>query len=754
MDRTASFIERGPVIMGRTAGTVMAATYTMGAFLGAFLLFLVEPMVTKMLLPMLGGSPSVWNTATVFFQGTLLLGYAWAHVTLRRLAVSVQSVVFLALLVAVALVLPVAVPAGWLPPEGGNPAWWALATLAVMVGAPFFVLASVGPTLQRWFSRTVHPHASDPYFLYAASNAGSLLGLLAYPFLLEPRLDLTTQSRLWTALYVGFIGVSGTCALLLRRYASAVDAGESDRHRAIVAAGPAVPARTRLRWVYLALIPSALMLGVTRHIATDIASVPLLWVVPLSLYLATFIVAFGREPERAVRVASRAFRILVIPMTLGFLGLVPSLWLELPLQLAGFTAAALVAHARLASERPDPAGLTGFFLMISIGGAVGGVFAALVAPLLFRTVLEYPLAIVMALCVLPPMHATNGLTWWRRRPTTRTLALGIGAVALGVGTIAIRAQGSQHALKLSMTVAAFALAGAYVLVRGTAGYAAVVGGFLLAAAMVPAYPTLYAQRTFFGVHRVERLPGGAHVLLNGTTVHGIQNVDRSGRLVDIPAAYYGPSGPAGDVFGSLAERGPMQIGVIGSGAGALAAYTRPGDRLTYYEIDPAVVHVATDPALFSYVPDARGAVRFEIGDGRIRLQQDAGSRYDVLVVDAFSSDAIPTHLLTEQAIGLYVARLDDHGLLVFNVSNRYFDLVPVLARIARQERLVGIVRDDVSITPAQAAAQMYSSEWVVLARSPDDLSTIARDPGWVPIGPGNNAPLWTDGFTDLLGALR
>jgi hypothetical protein len=733
----------------------LVVAFTATSFLGAFLLFLVEPMAAKFLLPLLGGSPAVWNTAMVFFQATLLGGYTAAHLMLTRVPVRPQAFVQVALLALALLALPIALPGGWQAPTGGDPAAWTLLALAVMVGAPFFMLSTVGPTLQRWFSRTTHPRAGDPYFLYAAGNTGSLLALIAYPFVLEPAMPLSRQSHVWTWLYAAFVVACGACAaLLLRHRATELAPTGTAPARGGASEGRSPPSaigwRRSARWVLLAFIPSVLMLGVTRYLSSDIASVPLLWVVPLSLYLATFVVAFGRRPDRVVRFSSRAFRLLAVPLALSFLGIIPSLWIELPLQLAGFTTAALVAHGQLAVDRPGVTELTRFFLLLSLGGVLGGIFAALIAPLVFTSVVEYPIAIVMALAVLPvqPAHATAR----QGRFDGRAAILSVAAVAVAVAAVTVRSDGTQRSLTLAMIVAALGLAGAYVLARRPLGFAGAVAVVLLLAQLVPANPTLFARRTFFGVHRVYRAPGGRHILLNGTTVHGMEN-QVNGRLDDVPISYYGRQGPLGDVFAALASGPPIRIAAIGAGAGSAAAYLRPGDQLTFFEIDDAVVRIASNPSLFSFVSDSKGSVRFVLGDGRIELGRSSGG-FDLVIVDAFSGDAIPTHLLTDEAIRLYVQRIALHGLLAFNVSNRYFDLEPVLARVAAQEGLSGVVRSDTAPTAEELDAGELPSTWVVIARSPDTLGSLTRSSGWEPIGGGAGAPLWTDDYTDLLATLR
>ncbi len=796
----------------RTAGTGTLVAYVVATFLGATLLFLIEPMVTKMLLPLLGGTAAVWNTAMVFFQAALLGGYAFAHFSLRALGTRRQPPVQLVFLLLPIVLLPVAVPAGWHPPVDASPAVWTLVALTVMVGAPFFMLSTAGPTLQRWFSATTHPRAADPYFLYAAGNVGSLLALIGYPLLLEPALSLTDQSRLWAGLYVLFVVSCAGCAWLLRRHrlaegslAPAAPAPDEALGASIATgaapeptappAAPRISGRTRLRWIYLAAIPSALMLGVTRHIGTDVASMPLLWVIPLSLYLITFIVAFGRRSDGPVRFSGRALKLLVVPLVLTFYGLVGSLWLSLGLHLAVFFFAAMVAHGRLAAERPQPERLTEFYLLLSVGGVVGGIATALVAPLVFTSVLEYPLAIVLALTVLPASAfatsrrnkgAGNGADddapptpVWRPAaevaadrareadapaepifpplswpPDSRSVLLGAVVLVLAVASVVVRAGGTQDGLTLSILIAAVAACAAYALARTPLGFAAALATLLIAALLVPANPTRYAERTFFGVHRVydDKTNNSRHVLLNGTTVHGME--DYVGPQQGQPTTYYHPTGPIGQFFEQLnRDARPHDIGLVGLGSGALAAYGRSGDEMTYYEIDSSVIDIAKDRDLFSFVSDSPAKTDFVLGDGRLELEAASDARYDLLVVDAFSGDAIPVHLITNEAMNLYTRRLAPHGAIAFHISNRYFDFAPILARIAREQGLVGYIQDDPA-TDDQAAQGKLEATWVVLARDPADLGSIPTDPRWQPLGSGGDAPLWTDQYSDLLHVFR
>lgn len=741
---------------GRRGLGFLLVVFVATTFLSATLLFLVEPMVAKMLLPRLGGSAAVWNTSLVFFQLVLLAGYAAAHLTIRRLGVARQAIVQIIALTIPLVVLPITAPHGWYPPEGTDVALWTLMMLSVMVGLPFLLLSTMSPTLQRWFSTTDHPQASDPYFLYAAGNVGSLGALLAYPILIEPHFGLATQARLWSAGYLLLLGLTVLAVVVMHRHSS-VDAAHPTRDQT---REPTVSLawRTRIRWICFAAVPSALMLGVTHHLSFDVASMPMLWVLPLALYLVTFIVAFGRRPERPTAMAAKAFRLLIIPLTLSFLGFIGVLWFTLVLHLAVFACAAMVAHGRLAVERPEPSHLTEFYLLLSIGGAVGGVLAALLAPVVFTDVLEYPITLVLGLLIIPSSMLVSRRDDAAEKeiprkaprfPTPRTLVLGVVVVVIALVAVEVRAAGSQGALTASILIAAIVLVGAFVLARTSMGFASVVAAVIAASVLVPVNPTLYRERTFYGVHRVyeDVNVAGRHVLLNGNTVHGIENTVGPG--AGEPLAYYHRTGPIGRWFMAEKAAPARTVGVVGMGSGALAAYGREGDTFVFYEIDPAVDRIARDPTLFTFVSKSPAVVETRIGDGRLMLEDDRDARYDLLVLDAFSSDSIPLHLMTSEALGLYLDRITDDGVIAFHISNRYFDFAPVITRLADQHDLVGRLLVDPA-TPEQAAEGKMTATWVLLARTPEALGPIVGDPEWIPLEAVSSGPLWTDDFSNLL----
>lgn len=673
----------------------MVILFGAASLLGAALLFLVEPMLAKLLLPSYGGSPMVWNTCTLFFQALLLGGYAYVHVTTRRLGPRRQPWVHLALLVLPLLVLPVGLPDDAAPPADGEPALWLLWVLTLAVGLPFALLATTGPLLQRWFSWTSHPRAADPYFLYAASNAGSVVGLLGYPFLVEPVVGLAAQTRWWSIAYVGFALLVAACGVAAA-VSSQRTAGRPDAPVPPVAAGPAPSMRTRLGWVAIAFVPSSLMLGVTTHVSTDIAAIPLFWTVPLAVYLATFVVAFGRrtrKPPRRVALVASALSLVVLTMLAGAWD--PTVWQSVALDLALLTAAGLAAHGRLAATRPAVEHLTGFYLLVSLGGALGGLLNGLLAPVLLDRPLEFPVVVCLVPLLGILLGASSGA---RRRVAVVREPLAWMAALLAVGLVVDEYFSGQALLR---------------------------------------------ERTFFGSYQVTA-GDDQRLLTHGTTLHGWEQL--SGAWVGEPTSYYTRNGPIGDVM-SAYEGTPLtdRVAFVGMGVGTLAAYGEPGERMDFYEIDPAVVDIAR--SYFGFLRRSEADVHVVVGDGRLSLERAPDSAYGVIVLDAFSSDAIPAHLLTEEAVRTYRSKLVPGGLLAFHVTNRHLDLTPVLAAEARELGMTAVVREDNS-----AEAEGSISTWVVLARRDADLDRLRTRPGWEPAVPGDTRG-WTDDYSSLVDVL-
>lgn len=711
--------------------------FSLTLFLSAALAFVVQPLIAKRLLPLLGGSPSVWNTCLLFFQATLLVGYAVSD-RLVRLTPRTQVITHIALLTAAAA----AAAYGWWVPLGepsasGSPTGWLLAALATTVGMPFLVLSVNSTLLQRWFATS--GATQDPYSLYRASNLGSLLGLLAFPFVFEPLLPLSVQSALWIAGFATLVLMVAACGRHVWRVEPAPIAAER-------AHSTPITWRQRALWVAVAFVPSSLTLGVTTFISTDLAAVPLLWVIPLGLYLLSFAITFGPRPATrlvslsgwlfpvmAVCVLAMMHRPTMVP-AIGHLVLHPLLLLSV----------GLLAHGFLASDRPASSRLTEFYLWVAIGGVLGGVFNALVAPQVFNRVVEYPLVIALAGFVLPA--ARYGV----RGTTMLDVALGVGVGLLALGVTAAVQQTMQYGLGALFVI--FVLPAVLCLMFRDR-WMRLGTGFLALFLMTAVLPgrvglLLFQTRTFFGSIRVTSEQNGQfHVLSHGTTTHGRQ--DRRGAIRRrLPLSYYHVKGPIGQLVQKQRSwKRPLRIGVVGLGTGTMAAYSEPGDTLVFYEIDPVVVKVAETAAWFSYLADAAVRPRIVMGDARLSLARAQPERFDLLLLDAFSSDAIPVHLVTREAFEIYKRHLSPEGLIVTHVSNRHLEVRPTIASVARSVGLQAV--EQASAVTAEVAAQGYaSSRWVVSGTVAAFAANGLPTAQWKASPPTTVRP-WTDDYSNV-----
>jgi hypothetical protein len=742
---------RRGLVRGRSRQEIVLLTiYTLTLFTGSSLLFLVQPMFGKMVLPLLGGTPHVWITSMLFFQAALLVGYAYAHWAVSRLGIRRQALVHVVLVLLPLLLLPIAVPSGWTPPPEGNPVLWLLLLLSVSLGLPFFVVSTSAPLLQRWFASTRHPAARDPYFLYGAGNLGSMLALLAYPMVMEPMLPLAEQTRVWAFGYGLLAAGTIVCAIILRsspRLEPVQPADNEDQQPD--ARWGRVTAVRRLRWVALAFVPSSFMLAVTSHLTTDIAAIPLLWIVPLALYLLTFILVFSPEPIPA-RWPALVLPGVVIPLVLVMLsGAKRPQAVLVALPLIVFFVSALVCHAQVAADRPSPSHLTEFYLWIAVGGVLGGVFNAVLAPVIFDGLLEYPLAIVMA-CLLAPSLAAQRTRVQIDRFALLVLPSGVILLTVAFTVAAQRLwpeSGRIIGLGAALTVCTL-------FVHRPLRFGLAIGAVMIGASItVPDQSSeLYGGRTFFGVQRVlEDEAGNFHRLMHGTTLHGIQSTDPN--LKNEPLSYYHRESPIGQVLTEVPAAKAPQLGVIGLGTGTLACYAQQGQRLLFYEIDPAIEKIALDPRLFTFLSDCPGEHRVVLGDARLSLHRAQDASLGVLVVDAFNSDAIPVHLLTREAIQLYFQKLTPGGLVALHISNRYVDLEPVLADIAVELGLTSRIRKD-GQTLEQARKGKSASVWVVLTRRPADLGDLGQDSRWATLTGRVGSRVWTDDFSDVFSVFR
>ena len=719
---------------------LVVVLYSLTLALSAGLVFMVQPMFARFVLPTLGGTPAVWNTAMLFFQTALLLAYLYAHWSTRRFGPRRQAALHLAIVAAAMIVLPIGVP-GWDPPQGSTPVLWLLAVLVVAVGLPFFVVSSTAPLLQSWLADTDHPDGRDPYFLYRASNIGSVIGLLAYPLLVEPRLTLDDQSLMWSVGY-GLLAVMLTaCAVVLWRSRHAVTHAVA----AVDEARERITWQRRVRWVAIAAVPSSLMLGVTTTLTTNVAPIPLLWVLPLALYLISFILVFSRGEgagpfHRAALYATPPLLVLVGGVLV--VGLYEPLWVILPIHLVAFFAIALALHGELAADRPPAAQLTQFYAYVSLGGALGGSFSVLVAPNVFNALTEYPIALVLAAFLLPIWRGS----WSDQMSVRRHLLPPLVVAATGFALLLLTesAKWPHRAVLIALGLACLTM------VRNSLRF-----GLVLALAMIAVWVTglddakvIHQDRTFFGVHRVEsQLDDIIHTFRHGNIVHGAQ----IGGLGITPITYYHPTGPIGQLFDGLPDRSlQRRTAVVGLGVGSMACYSRPGDQFTFYEIDRAVVEIARDNRLFNFLRDCKGTFNVVLGDGRLSLEKEPNAKFGVIALDAFSSDAIPIHLMTREAVELYLDKLDPHGAITFHISNKYLDLEPEIGNIARATGLSCYAQSDAVIT--KRTFGKFPSQWTVLARSRADLGSLARDPRWKTCQTSDGRE-WSDDYANIAGAV-
>ncbi len=667
--------------------------YAAAIFLGAFLLFLVQPIIAKQILPWFGGSAAVWATCMVFFQMTLLLGYAYADLTTRKLDPRRQVILHIVLLALSLLALPVTPDAAWKPVGVENPSWRILGLLALTIGLPYFMLAATSPLLQAWFARRFH-HAI-PYRLFALSNLASLLALLAYPVIIEPWISTFTQSISWSAVYALFALLCGYSALAsLRGGAASMAAAPA---AGAVTLEPPPTAGRQLTWLVLAGMATFLLLAVTNHVTQNVASLPFLWILPLSLYLATFIFCFD-HPRWYRRNAFLLLAAILLPLMAWYSDSL-ELKLVVPMYLAGLFVCCMFCHGELASLKPAPRYLTRYYLMISLGGAIGGLLVGLVAPYVLTGYFE--LAIGLIACALLLLYRTFRMAWW----TMLMSAAVVGATAWGAGK-AIDVQVAE-----SRTM----------------------------------------MRNFYSVLKTREFsePVPFRSLVHGGIMHGGQLLDPGMRLR--ASSYFGPNTGYGRMFASLPAT-PRRVGVIGLGAGAIIAYARPGDTFRFYEINPQVVELAERE--FTFMRESPASIEVVLGDGRLSLEREANQQFDVIAMDAFSGDSIPLHLMTREAMAIYMRHLKPGGVLAFQATNRFIDIAPVVASLAAEHGLTAVFISD---SPAQAQGADYwiSSTDQILVTADRTLLAAEKIRGASRV---ITAPagfrVWTDDFNNLVRVLK
>jgi len=728
-------------VASQPAGLARRGLFILVVLVGSFLLFLVQPMVARAALPLLGGAPSVWNSAMLVFQLLLLGGYAYAH-ALTRLSFRRQAAVHLGLLALAGLTLPVRL-ADIPPPATGWEVLWAPALVAATIGPVFLLLSAQASLMQRWYAGIAG--ARDPYRLYAASNIGSFAGLLAYPFWLEREMALAEQSLVWSGGYLALI------ALVVLAAASRWKVAEEEpSQRPAGEAAPPVPRRTVLLWLALAAVPSGLMLSTTTLLTTDLMAMPLLWIIPLSAYLLSFPVAFSAQ-GMWVGILTRYAPILLL-MVGGFAMISggqsnPAIALAM---VALLFVLSVALHGRLYALRPHPDRLTFFYLIVAAGGAVGGTFTALIAPVLFDWVYEHALLLLAAALLVPQLSFVPFLTRFWQTGDRRRQGLA-GAAVLAAAVLAwflSQAVEQGRGETILLLVAAIIAIGLLLIGRRWA----FVASFALLMLGHGGLSTLKLSaegarsRSYFGVYTVQETPDGRLRRLNhGTTMHGQQFLDPARRLE--PTSYYGRTAGIGLAMGAMGPE--ARIGVVGLGVGTLACYRQPGQDWTFFEIDPAVVRYSQDRT-FTFLSECAPQARIVIGDARLRLAEEPAGRFDLLAIDAFTSDAIPMHLMTREAFAVYDRTLAEDGLLLMHISNRFIDLAPMVAALAEQGGWHGLLRDDSDVAEGQSA-----SLWIALAHSEIRLAELQAESArtWTDLPPPS-AQAWTDDDSSLIALLR
>jgi spermidine synthase len=707
-------------------------------FAGSFLLFLVQPLVARLLLPRLGGAPAVWNSAMLVYQLLLLGGYAYAHLLGRRTARQ-QALVHLASFAMAALWLPLSLAEAAAPADVA-PALWVPWLLVRSIGPLFFVVSAQAPLMQRWFALA---GGGDPYALYAASNLGSLLGLLTYPLLLEPNLRVSVQTLVWSAGYA----LLAVCVLAAAFTLRAAPLADERRERS---AGPGLG--LRLRWLLLAAVPSGLMLSTTTHLTTDIVAVPMLWVVPLALYLLSFTIAFATRRRAADALCRVSPFVLLLGGTFAFASSTAYPLAYAALGLGLLLVVAVSLHTEMYRSRPPAEHLTEFYMVMSIGGVLGGALCALIAPLVFDWAYEHPLLILLAaaLSPAPVLRRELAARWQRFAPWL--LVSAFAASLVGGGLLLRRAPGwvapAAIALVFALTLLVAARRPLYVLCFAL--LMASGGGWSSLELSVAGV----RERSYFGIYTVLDGPARERVLNHGTTVHGVQS-RAPGHELDA-TTYYGPRSGVGmalDAAPALFGAG-ARIGVVGLGAGTLACYRQPGQRWRFYEIDPVVVRIARDPRQFSFLARCAPDSEVAVGDARLSLEAEPAAQLELLVVDAFSSDTVPVHLLTREAFAVYGRALIPAGLLLVHVSNRHFELDPVVCDAAASAGFHARLRAFVP-SAAERALHQTDSRWIALSRDPDTLARllIGHERDYVVLEPSAQNTPWSDDYASLLPLL-
>lgn len=733
--------------------------YIITIFLSAFLLFLIQPMIAKMILPQLGGSPSVWQTVMLFFQSLLLLGYAYVTFTSQKMSFKTQKILHLILTALAVICLPLALYTHEIVDRSNEPIIWLFISLTLTIGLPFFILSANAPLLQRWFSLSPDPNAENPYFLYSASNVGSLLALLAYPFVIEPYITLSGQANIWSLAYLIFF-----CCLLFLGLKTRYNVTPKVKIEAITKNSSAPSLKTQIYWGFLSFIPSSLMLGVTNYITTDVASFPLLWILPLALYLITFILVFAKGMplyNLCYQLAPAAIMLpfLVTYFTLDFHFLGNYIYSIIP-YLISFFIIAMMVHGRLSLSRPKAEYLTYFYMWMSIGGALGGVFNALIAPVVFNSVIEYKLILALSAFAMGPISWKLTKSFFKDifSATSIIFLMAIAwvyldtdegyAMAAVIVVMLISNHVNINTRHVIFSIIAVTIANPafifYENIRDVIKYDADLTSIMHDESII------FQERNFFGVSVVEHDTDiDAYKYYHGTTLHGGQFRDPEYALAAV--SYYSHMlTEFKDALPTTFTQSP--IGITGLGVGTLSCFANEEQEVDIFEIDPAVIKIASDQNQFTYLSDCPGTKKLILGDARLKLINIPDNRYGILFLDAYSSDALPMHLLTDEAFQLYLAKIQDNGILAFNISNRYVDIAPVLASFADKYNLTAYIR--FATFEDDPENMINASKWVIMSRSENSLpnQTFLKEFSWKPLDMSQQL-YWSDNFSSILSAM-
>lgn len=711
--------------------------YTVTIFVSAALLFFVQPLFAKLALPQVGGSPAIWATAMLFFQAVLLAGYAYAHLLTKKLSVAKQVLIHLLLWVCALFFLPLALRTEVNPETGVPVALQTLMLFAAGVGIPFAFLSANAPLIQSWYAKSGGYSSDDPYFLYGASNLGSLGALLAFPLIAEPIWGARQIGLGWALLFVVLGLLLGWCAYFAYKGRSSIISVPAKK------TNDAPPTwSTKMRWMFLAFIPSTLMLVVTTKISQDYGALPLIWVVPLGLYLLTFVITFrhgsfvgNRVQQWFVVVGITIFVGLLIKKTAVIHGT------EVLLLIVAFFLLSLVAHRQLYDRRPGGAHLTGFYMIMSIGGALGGLFNSIVAPVLFNDFYEAHISALLSIGVLFLLG---------NRTSARGLTVDTLSALLVLSPFALASMdlgfGPTTTVKFVTAMFVVAFVGAHFL-RHTLVVMPVVT--LTVVAVFMQGDGSFKDRSFFGGHRITTAEN-VRVYFNGSTVHGAQLIEDYGAPRPRAQSYYHSATPMGQIFQSEFASASTDIGIVGLGVGALACYAQDQQVWQFYEIDAYVDRIARNPDFFTYMTQCAADAPTHLGDARIVLEQQKGARFDILVIDAYSSDAIPVHLTTAEAIRLFGDRLKPRGVLVLHITNRYYEIAPTLARAAAAVGMHARINRFSNDGEVMGALR---STVLIMSKDEQTVAAFSQDQGWQPIQ-SDGLPPWTDDYANVLSTLR